>query len=264
MPDVVVLLARGETARFDRSLRACMLSLVFGIVGCADEVPIEQDPSSETAPTPLPVIETLAEQVTLTVTRDTSLRSTARNSNEGTALTLSGTRAVLAVDGLDTTVGPQDVVLSAVLRLTPPTSGEPATTILGAYRLNKSWTELGATYACAIDGNTANGAADCAGATAWSMDMLPPNPWLNPATSKVAIARGRTAPVDLDVTRDVKAFLREGVANQGWVLLSGIAAVINARTSSASSTDSQNELSSEAQSLTLNTTFQSRESGAPP
>ena len=93
-----------------------------------------------------------------------------------------------------------------------------------AFRLKKDWTELGATWNCAIDSDTSNKKADCSGVTQWSMGAVPPNPWVTPATSQVGIAPTQTGTVSFDVMADVQGFLSEAFNDYGWMLWSGTAA----------------------------------------
>ena len=264
-----------------RSLWVPTLALTALFGACAEELPVDTDdvPVSEEALVEAPVflaevVSSPSDQVTLPVVRDTSVRVLTPNQNEGTLKQLAGSRSLVAVDtqALVAALGEQDVLLSATLQLTPPSAGQPRSTRLGVYRTTQAWSELGATWWCAIDSNTSNRLKDCAGATAWSMDANPPNPWFDTPTASLSLTRGSTKVVKVDVTSDVKRFLQgavpavddvKGVANEGWVLVSGWGGLSGASTDEAAAVDSVG--GAEVDSLNgFNAVFQSRESAAPP
>ena len=83
------------------------------------------------------------------------------------------------------------------------------------HRLTRSWTELGATWNCPVDANTANSVADCPG-TGWDMTNQGQAPYVTTRTARVTITNGQTGVIRLDVTPDVAAFLA-GTAHQGWI-----------------------------------------------
>lgn len=231
-----------------RSLWAPTLALSALFGACADEQSPdsrddEQLPEEEVGDdfeTPLLLVDDQAaagEKVTLIATRDTAVRSSTPNTNEGKLKLLSGSRSLVAIDNtvLRAALGPTDVLLGATLKLTPPPSGQPRSTRLGVYRATQTWTELGATWNCAIDSNPGNNSKDCSGTKAWSMDLNPPNPWFSTPTAQVSLTRGSTSVVSVDVTSDVKRFLTSPLVttsavdtvdsirpttNEGWVLLS--------------------------------------------
>ncbi len=181
----------------------------------------------------------VVEQVTLVASRDTTLVADSPNRNEGSQALLSGSRTLIAFDStqLAAAIGSQDVLVSADLHLSFPSSGQPSLTLLAMYRLTSAWTELGATYNCAIDSNTSNQNRDCAGANAWSMDLKAPNPWVNQPTAAAILLSHERGTLDLQVTKDVERFVSGDAPNDGWVLLSALlgsgSAVFQSRESAA-------------------------------
>lgn len=206
-----------------RSLRVPLATVLMGTLACAEQtkdLEPELPPQSASTLDSSQALLSEGEEVTLTASRDTGLVKNPPNRNDGTLPLLSGDYAVLAFDStqLDDAVGPTDLVLSAKLRLTLPSAGQARATIVGAHRMTKVWTELGATYKCAIDSNPANSTTDCAGATAWSLSAGS-FPWVADASNGVAIARGQTGVVEIDLTGDVKLFLSSLKLNEGWSLV---------------------------------------------
>ncbi|MFT3926632.1 MAG: lamin tail domain-containing protein [Myxococcales bacterium] len=208
-----------------RTVRVSLLSLGAALSACAadpeapsDEVVSLPDTAAALASVPAP------ELVDLVATRDTSINQRAPDRNEGTSPLLDHGRALVAFDNaaLKAAVGESDQVLSAKLRLTPPASGQPFFSLLGVYRMTQTWTELGATFSCAVDGDASNRAPDCSGETAWSMGFSPPNPWTPFPSALAFLMRGDRGSVELDVTRDVQRMLTGEVANEGWLLLSSL------------------------------------------
>lgn len=170
------------------------------------------------------------EQATmLTPIADTYLRSGSPNQNQGTELFLrlqsSGhNRALIQFDSqaLVNAVGSgtlQSARLELAITLNADNWGTSGRTI-DLHRMTQAWTELGATWNCAIDANPANQSADCSGATAWTMGSAGPNPWVATPTATATITNGQTGVVTLDVTPDVTAMLAggSGGAVQGWIL----------------------------------------------
>ena len=78
------------------------------------------------------------------------------------------------------------------------------------HRLLADWTELGATFNCPIDSNTANSTPDCP--VQWNGGTFAVSP-----TASYVQTNGLTGEVLLDVTADVSAFLA-GTANFGWII----------------------------------------------
>ncbi|MEY4511970.1 MAG: hypothetical protein RLZZ450_4092 [Pseudomonadota bacterium] len=272
-----------------RSLWAPTLALTALFGACADEqTPDREDDEQQPEglgdelETPFLLADVQVdpgEKVTLLATRDTSVRSSTPNTNEGKLKQLSGSRSLVAIDNvtLRAALGPTDVLLGANLKLTPPPSGQPRNTRLGVYRATQTWTELGATWNCAIDSNPANNSKDCSGATAWSMDLNPPNPWFSTATAQVSLTRGSTKVVSVDVTSDVKRFLAsplpttstvdtvngiKAATNEGWVLLSSANIIGPVTTNEAVAVDSEESRFGPVDGA--NAVFQSREGEAPP
>jgi RHS repeat-associated protein len=91
--------------------------------------------------------------------------------------------------------------------------------VVGAHRLRRAWSELGATWNCANDSNTANSAPDCAGESAWVMwGSTAEVPWSDPPTATTLVTSGQTGTLELDVTRDVACLLAGHISFQGWLL----------------------------------------------
>ena len=79
-----------------------------------------------------------------------------------------------------------------------------------AHRLTAAWTELGATWNCPADSNTANSQADCA--APWNGGSFAAAP-----TASVLHTRDLAGWVSFDVTADVAAFAT-GTPNHGWLI----------------------------------------------
>lgn len=75
---------------------------------------------------------------------------------------------------------------------------------------------MGATWNCAVDANTSNGAANCP-STSWLMAGTPP-PFVAAATATARINNNQSGVVSLDVTSDVHGFLASELANDGWAI----------------------------------------------
>jgi len=80
-----------------------------------------------------------------------------------------------------------------------------------AHRLTADWTEVGATWNCAIDTNPGNNKQDCA--AAWNGGTFDDD-----ATDTVLQTKTEGTWVQLDVTADVAAFLT-GTPNDGWSIV---------------------------------------------
>jgi cell wall-associated NlpC family hydrolase len=92
---------------------------------------------------------------------------------------------------------------------------------VGAHRMMKDWTELGATWNCGMDSNTSNSNDnDCNGSN-WEMGK-PKQPQLWPylevTAATTSIANGQTGLIELDVTGDVADFVSTGTDNHGWLI----------------------------------------------
>jgi hypothetical protein len=156
---------------------------------------------------------------------DTSVRASAVNKNFGKATSLDINRGLVMFDAtaLKNATLAGDTAVTAKLRLTlVPTAFPRLQRNLEAHRLLKSWTELGATWNCAVDSNPANSTADCTGATKWSQNS-PVDAFAATATGTAVIPSSRTGVVEIDVSADVRNFkTNPSIANYGWLLKTGI------------------------------------------
>lgn len=171
--------------------------------------------------------------VTLAPSADTSVRLLMPFANDGTAPILSTSSASIA--GLERTlvrfdqaaiagaVGANRLV-SATLEMT--VVGMSASWLggrVGAHQMTRSWTEAGATWACANDtvggllGNLIN---NCTTANRWGMDWTSwyPRPYEDTPTGYANVVAASADTVTFDVTADVRAFMT-GEANHGWALI---------------------------------------------
>lgn len=87
---------------------------------------------------------------------------------------------------------------------------------VGIHRITQSWTELGATWNCAIDSNVGNTQADCPN-DSWLMNGTP-FPFALQAIDSALIRNGQTGVVTFNVTSNVQAFLAGQVSYSGWLL----------------------------------------------
>jgi hypothetical protein len=144
-----------------------------------------------------------------TSTGDSYVREGSPNQNQGTLPTLrlqaSGSnRALVRFDTAamsELTTGP--VTLSLQISSNGNNWGASGRSI-AVHRLTHDWTELGATWNCSLDTNTANSSADCSGASAWEMNKpLQPelHPWVETPTATATITNGQSGTVTFDVTR---------------------------------------------------------------
>lgn len=88
---------------------------------------------------------------------------------------------------------------------------------VSVHAMSVSWTEAGATWACADDTDPENDLLDCALGDVWSMEGAQPP--FDAATDSVRVvnsAAGTT--LEFDVTADVQAFLAGSRVNHGWVI----------------------------------------------
>jgi len=113
-------------------------------------------------------------------------------------------------------VGPDSLAYATLIMTVtiPRTTQDTQPHTLRVHRMLQGWTEAGTTWNCASDGNTANDAADCAGADAWDMTNAPP---FDSVPTSQFITPHETGPVRVDVTSDVRAFLA-GMPNVGWIV----------------------------------------------
>jgi hypothetical protein len=78
---------------------------------------------------------------------------------------------------------------------------------IGAHTLRRGFTELGATWNCAIDANPSNQSPDCSGSSSWAM-WAPDLPqeqaaWVDPPLGTALLGNDQTGVVTLDVTSGV-------------------------------------------------------------
>jgi len=200
-------------ARDFSTVARCSLWAVLGLAAnCGQEAvrpPSVEKSSAALASTALVVVSP---------TQDTSLHILLPNQNFGLTADLDVNRTLVQFDAaaINAAVGPHDFLLSAQLELTLTNSRlRILPRQVDVFRLTQAWTETGATWLCPNDTNTRNLLPDCK--VGWSMGLLPPNPWVTPATSTVTIPAAQTGTVDFDVTADVRGFLT-GTADNGWML----------------------------------------------
>lgn len=201
-------------------LLAAVCTSVFGAVGCQQDRPTG-------VPTARPQADAVpARDTTLAPTADTYIRRLEPNRNQGAEpilrLTALGkNRALLRWDQqtLTQAVG-GGTVTAARLELTIAeladnwsAAGRP----VKLHRMTHDWTELGATWNCAVDTAPADHRPSCTGATAWNMDDSASYPWVATPTATALLKNGQTGLVSFDVTADVQAWLA-GQSNDGWIL----------------------------------------------
>ena len=157
---------------------------------------------------------------------DTYVRKTQPNTNWGsaTALSLGGggwNRVLLRFDStaIRTAVG-AGTIDSAWLELTIQVAasgwGQNERTV-DLHRLLKSWTELGATWNCAVDANTGNSVPNCT-SQGWDMTIAGSgSTFAATRTDRVIINNGQTGIVRLNVTADIAALLDGSQVHHGWV-----------------------------------------------
>lgn len=88
------------------------------------------------------------------------------------------------------------------------------------HRMNRDWTELGATWNCANDSNISNSSPDCP-TEPWEMDK--PNhpelwPYFATSSASILITNDQTGTVEFDVTSDLQAFFSGQTPNYGWLI----------------------------------------------
>lgn len=163
----------------------------------------------------------------LTASADTYLRRGAPNQNQGqeTILRLrdaGDNRALVqfSQSSITAAVGSNQLV-SATLQLTISRNGNnwgPTGRTINVHRMTKAWTELGATWNCAVDTNTGNMRPDCSGTTAWKMEPPGTLPFAGTPAATALIKNGQSGSVLFNVTADVAVFLAGTQLNQGWLL----------------------------------------------
>jgi len=84
------------------------------------------------------------------------------------------------------------------------------------HRLQKNWTELGATWNCAVDANTSNSVPDCP-TQGWDMTNNGNGTYAPSKTDRLKVSNGQTGMIRLNVTGDVQGFLDGSLLSQGWV-----------------------------------------------
>ena len=145
-----------------------------------------------------------------------------RPNGDAAALTIGAgarSRALVRFDpGTLAEVAAERRLVQALLELTVE-AGTDVDTRLDAHALRAAWTEGGATWHCAVDAEPANERADCAEATAWSMDDSSDPPYEATPTDTATVARSSVGPVLFDVTADVAAFLGGQRENDGWIVV---------------------------------------------
>jgi len=158
---------------------------------------------------------------------DTYVRQGSPNQNQGAELILrlqsSGkNRALLRWDQLVLAqAATGGTLVAARLELTIADLADnwsAAGRTVDLHRLTHAWTELGATWNCAVDSVPGNSRADCTGASAWDMDHSASYPWVATPTTTALLRNGQTGVVTFDVTADVQAWLAGQQPNYGWIL----------------------------------------------
>ncbi len=202
---------------------ACLLALATsGLLvagGCRDTL----DPFDRLPPGPGGRLVTVTD--TLFADADTYIRQTQPNANWGaaTALQLGGggkSRVLVRFDStaLRTVVG-AGTLDSAWLEFTieagPSGWGSNERTV-DLHRLLKDWTELGATWNCAVDANTSNSVPDCP-TQGWDMTNNGNGTYAPAKTDRLKVNNGQTGVIRLDVTADVQGYLGGTLLHQGWV-----------------------------------------------
>jgi len=193
---------------------------VFGAAGCQQDQPTGVHAARAQADV------AQSRDTTLAPAADTYIRQGSPNQNQGAELILrlqsSGKNRALLRWDQQALVQAQagGTVTSARLELTIADLGDnwsSAGRTIELHRMTQAWTELGATWNCAVDSVPGNSQPDCAGPTAWEMDPGGANPWVAAPTATALLKNGQTGVVTFDVTADVVAWLA-GQPNDGWIL----------------------------------------------
>jgi hypothetical protein len=171
---------------------------------------------------PYPYPNAELETVVLDITADTSVLQLATTRNYGTSRTLDANRTLIEVskEAFRTAVGGHDYIASAKLRLTLKPSLLPKLPrTLTVHKVLKNWTELGATWNCAIDSNTSNLRNDCSGVTDWSMTTAG-DAFVAAPFASTTLPLFRHGVIEIDVSADIKSFQNGSIdaINEGWLL----------------------------------------------
>lgn len=194
------------------------IGAAIGVGGCNDSDALS-----------VPVAFDLAQQrdTTLPPSADTYIRQGSPNQNQGGESILrlqeSGkNRVLLRWDSAALArAAAGGTVVAARIELTISDAGDNWGTsgrTIELHRLTRAWTELGATWNCAVDSIPTNSSPNCGGATAWDMDHVASYPWAAAVTASAVIHTNQQGVVTLDVTADVAAFVGGSQPNYGWVL----------------------------------------------
>jgi hypothetical protein len=164
-------------------------------------------------------------------TRDTTVLAALPNANFGSSsvLRIQGSirgRALVGIDAAEVAQALQgNPLLSAqlVLPVAEVSENWGLEQLVGVHRLRHGWTEGSATWSCAVDANTANGAADCSNGDAWAMfGTLQQVPWLDPPTATALVSSGDGGALVVDVTRDVACSIAGEAPLEGWLIKKAI------------------------------------------
>lgn len=157
-----------------------------------------------------------AEVLNLSPSADTYIRSGNQNFGTATFLTVQRTGSHRALVRFDhnqlSSLVAGGILQSATLRLFIQDNNNSWSSgrEIDLHRLLADWTELGATFNCPNDTNTANSSADCP--TQWNGGTIAASP-----SATYVQTNGMTGEVLLNVTADVAAFLA-GTPNFGWII----------------------------------------------
>ena len=187
-------------------------------------------------PPPEAPTSTASSTVSLSVSADTYIARSAPNKNYGTSSVLrvddrADSRALVRFDSkaLKDIVG-SSTVLSAQLWFTVVGKvkdnwknwwpwrwwwpGKLGQETLMLFRTSEPWTELGATWNCTDDTNTANAKADCKKNfwNAWSV------PGMRVASAVPVATSTAGSTIRFDVTADVKNILSSAIPDDGWMV----------------------------------------------
>ena len=161
---------------------------------------------------------------------DTYVRAERRNRNFGWSQILrvrrtGNNRALVYFDSTDVEelVDGQPII-SATLQLSVVRNdrrwGRQGRT-LDLHAVTVPWTEMNATWACAIDSRPWNWRRDCWGETRW--EMAKPywselHPWMGAPTDTVLVDNHTSGVISFDVTDDLVSVLAGELENNGWLV----------------------------------------------
>jgi hypothetical protein len=200
-------------------LLPAIFASVLGAAGCQDQPTVVRVAQAQADMAP-------PQDTTLTPHADTYIRQGSPNQNQGAELILrlqsSGKNRALLRWDQQTLVQAVAVgtLSSARLELTIADLGDNWSAqgrTIELHRMTQAWTELGATWNCAVDTVPGDSKAECTGATAWDMDHSAAWPFVAETTATALLRNGQTGVVTFDVTADVQAWLA-GQPNDGWIL----------------------------------------------